>query len=814
MSHHVQPKLPRELLDQLQPSSNGTGKRGGRNGPQGRKEQRKAVREQKKVQRRQPPKPKFQANRRPVQQHKDSSSSEDERVISKPLPKRQSKQVESSTEVQPKSILKTTKKKEPAPKKTRSPSPEAPKRTPRVVKEKLAEDDAEIAALEKKLGLKGKKKSKSSEEDGLDDLLDGIDEAVGLPTTKRKRDEYDEWLEKKRRKAGGKDIEPSFSDSEEDGFGSGGSDEELLLSDDGDEDDLDLEDLEDSDDGIDEGDGESADDLDDFDSEDDEEESEPEKAPRVRENPYVAPVTASTATSSKYVPPSMRLGAPSDTESTTRLRRQIQGLLNRLSEANLLTMLKEMESIYDKNARQHVTSILIDILMGLIGDRTTLSDTFMILHAGFIAAVYKVTGPHFGAQLLECLVSEFFTRYNLEKESNAGRKEASNIIALLAEMYTFQVVGSTIIFDYIRLFLTELSDLNTELLLKIIKNSGAQLRHDDPSSLKDIVILLQKSVAAVGEETLPVRTKFMIETINNLKNNRPKTGLAASSVALEHTTRMKKTLGTLSGRAGNTSEPLGVGLSDIQGSKKEGKWWLVGASWRNELNGNEKGTRDLDEADLTPESDPTPTSSTKVENETTDLLQLAKEQRMNTDIRRAIFINIMSASDYKDAHTRLTKLKLKKAQELEIPRVLIHCAGSEGVYNPYYTLIAKRLCSEHRFKWAFQYGLWDIFRRMGEKDDMREDDGPTEDDDDETDIGLRKIVNLGRMYGQLIAEDALSIKILKVSLTFLFAVAMLVYHLKFALAIMPFPHFLPQIPDPKKSKDKEKRNEHLTDSAI
>jgi nucleolar MIF4G domain-containing protein 1 len=760
MSHinHIQPKLPRELLDQLQPSGAGSERRGSQNAPKGRKEQRKALREQKKVQRRQPSKPKFQASRRPIEQPEESSSSEekDERVVSKPLPEKKARKDDTAKETSLKSILKTTKRKDPVPNKTRSPSPEAPKRMPRVVKERLAEDDAEIAALEKKLGLKGKKTSKSFEEDGLEDILDGIDEAVGLPSSKRKRDEYDDWLEKKRMK-GGKDEELNFSGSEEDGFESGDSDEELLLVDADSGDDQNSEkttDLEDEDD------EDSADAFDAFESDEEEEEEEPERAPRVRENPYVAPVSASAAATGKYVPPSMRLGAPSDTEATTRLRRQIQGLLNRLSEANLLTMLKEMESIYDKNARQHVTSILIDILMSLVQDRTTLSDTFMILHAGFIAAVYKVIGPHFGAQLLERLVSDFFTQYELEKASSAGKKEASNIVALLAEMYTFQVVGSTIIFDYIRLFLTDLSDLNTELLLKIIKNCGSQLRHDDPSSLKDIVILLQRSVAEVGEETLPVRTKYMIETINNLKNNRQKTGLAASSIALEHTTKMKKTLGTLSGRAGNASEPLGVGLSDIKSSKKEGKWWLVGASWRNELNGNDKETRNLEESlQKTQVSDPS--STTKTSDEATDLLQLAKEQRMNTDIRRAIFINIMSASDYKDAHTRLTKLKLKKAQELEIPRVLIHCAGAEGAYNPYYTLIAKRLCSEHRFKWAFQYGLWDIFRRMGEKDELRDDDGH-DDDDEETDIGLRKIVNLGRMYGQLVAEDALSIKVFKV----------------------------------------------------
>jgi nucleolar MIF4G domain-containing protein 1 len=750
-SNHIQPKLPQELLDRLDTSERASTRRDGKNGgvPRGRKEQRKALRDQKKVQQRQPKKTPFWAN--PALRQKDTSSSEKrEEPAPKPNLKKARKETPAS-DAPLKSILKKRAKDPKTSTKRRSISPEAP-RVNRAVQAKLDQDDAEIAALEKALGLKGKKKpTKEFEDDGLDDILGYIDELVDEPSSKRKRDEYDEWLEKKRKKSGkpielnsGNDDEGLFDDSEgsTDVFEDGDSEDGV-----GEDSDVEVG-------------GDSDVEFGGFESEESEE-SAPIKAPRTRENPYVAPVTASATPAAKYIPPSMRAGAPAGTEETTRLRRQLQGLLNRLSEANLLTILKDVEGVYEKNARQHVTSILIDILMGLISDRTTLTDTFMILHAGFITATYKVIGAHFGAQLLERLVSEFDTQYELEKNSNEGRKEASNIIALLAEMYTFQVIGSTIIFDYIRYFLTEISDLNTELLLKIIKNCGPQLRHDDPSSLKDIVIMLSKAVREAGEETLPVRTKFMIETITNLKNNRQKTGLVASSMVLEHTTRMKKTLGTLNARSGNASEPLGISLADIKGSKKEGKWWLVGASWQNRNDTTENANRDLEETNHTIEE----TSGTHTEGESTDLLQLAKQQRMNTDIRRAIFINIMSSSDYKDAHHRLTKLKLKKAQELEIPRVLIHCAGAEQTYNPYYTLIAKRLCSEHRFKWAFQYGLWDLFRRMGEKDDGRDGDSRDNDDDEDIDINLRKLVNLGRLYGDLVADGALSLTILKVSRT-------------------------------------------------
>ena len=48
---------------------------------------------------------------------------------------------------------------------------------------------------------------------------------------------------------------------------------------------------------------------------------------------------------------------------------------------------------------------------------------------------------------------------------------------------------------------------------------------------------------------------------------------------------------------------------------------------------------------------------------------------MNTDIRRKIFVSIMGADDFVDAHGRLTRLRLTKAQQPEIVRVLLECCG-------------------------------------------------------------------------------------------------------------------------------------------
>ncbi|KAF2203052.1 hypothetical protein GQ43DRAFT_454699 [Delitschia confertaspora ATCC 74209] len=751
------PKLPKELRDQFggDPSNRSKGRGGHRQGPLNRKDRRKAEREEKKTQKKWKTKPRHAQ----IAADEESDDEEDPFDISddEPWPPKSAATTKDSPEKPLKSILKKDTKPEP-PKRKRDAESPPPPRISRAVKEKLEEEDKEIKALEKKLGIKGNKSKSTADDDGLDGLLDGLgdsgseDDGFGDSSGKRKRPEDEEWLASKRRKALGVQDEPS-SDGEL------GSEDDLGLDDDMDM-DMDGKDSdsleEESEEELDEGnmDDELEDDSD-FDGLDDSDD-EPTQ-PRVRENPYAPPVAPTTTPNiAKYIPPSMRGPPSSDAEALSRLKRKVQGLLNRLSEANMLTILKDIEKIYQENPRGYVHTTLIDLLIGLLADPTTLMDTFLILHAGFITAVYKVIGTDFGAQMVERIVSEFDKHY--QENKNGTGKQATNLMSLVAELYILQVIGSNLVFDYVKLFLNELSEINTELLLRIVKISGQQLRQDDPSSLKDIVLLLQKAVSTTGEKKLSVRTKFMIETINNLKNNRVKTGIDASSIVTEHTTRIKKTLGSLNTRNLKGTEPIRIGLADIRDTEKKGKWWLVGASWRNDKAdnvSNQEETKTMKNRKEPMDDDETILSSQAA----VDLHQLARENGMNTDIRRAIFITIMSAADFKDAHVRLMKLNLKRSQEVEIPRVIVHCAGSEQVYNPYYTLLARKVCGEHKLRKAFQFALWDIFKTLGEKDE--EDNAYHGQEEDAEAVSLRKLVNLGKLYGTLMANHGLPISTLK-----------------------------------------------------
>lgn len=370
-----------------------------------------------------------------------------------------------------KSILKNVKLQESSQPKIRerdklSPSPPLRPKVSKGTKEKLLADDAEIAALEKALGLKKSGTlTRAFQDDGLDELLDGLEGSHGedVVLAKRKKAEGEEWLKKKRRKAHDNSSDRVSRQQASPATGDEDLDEDLSGDSDTEDDFSGSMNSEDSENNKSVGSSFSGQKLG---------QTVP-KPPGARENPYKPPVIYSSAGEpSKYIPPSLRVVEPSLTEDLIPLRRQLQGLLNRLSEANLVSILGDVERVYQNNARQHVSTVILDLLMGLVCDPTSLPDTFIILYGGFIAAVYKIIGTEFGAQVIQRIDKQFAQHYSYEINSDSTSKRCTNLMSLLAEMYNFQVIASNLIYDYIRLFLEDLTETSAELVLKIVRSKS------------------------------------------------------------------------------------------------------------------------------------------------------------------------------------------------------------------------------------------------------------------------------------------------------------------------------------------------------
>ena len=602
--------------------------------------------------------------------------------------------------------------------------------------ELMKRDEDDMAYYAKKLGLKNGRKaklSKQGDDDMIGGLLDGLDFLNdSYEENKSELSEEEEEELSLSEQDGMEDVEEGEENSDYVSFDEGDFDEDELRE------LREMEELENS-------------------SNDEQDDGETHMV-SAKENPYMAP---ETSTSGGYIPPALRrkmaLESNDVSEETLDLQRSIKRQLNKLSEANITSIVNEVNQLYLHNPRQLVTENLTTIIMDSIQQQGRLLDTFVYLHACLVVAIHRLQGVEFGAYFIQTLIEKVDTHL---KDLSGNNKEISNLISLLSSVYTFQLISSRLLYDLIKELIGDLNESNAELLLRLIQNSGNQMRSDDPQSLKEIILLVNKKSSSGSFQSNP-RTQFLIETITSLKNNKLKVHNEGSQQLI---IRMKKVLGTSLNSKNN--DPLQVSLEDIRNVEERGKWWLVGSAWKGYENENNTSSVNGDGIDFDTE-----VLNDILDNAEPNWVELARSQRMNTDIRRAIFISIMSANDYIDAMTKLDKLALKRSQEREIPRIILHCTGIEPAWNPYYGVLASKLCDTHSYRKTFQFMLWDLLkefegpdRNRGSDDEEEEEDffgfdSNGDDIDDET--KLKKILNLGRFFGYLLAEGCLPLNILR-----------------------------------------------------
>lgn len=530
----------------------------------------------------------------------------------------------------------------------------------------------------------------------LDGILDGITAGTDAVFDERAAALLD-----------GDDDAPSdpFADME------GLNDSASELSDDG----LDQEIMEDSEDDQDNSEG---------DQEQSEEEETPDEPPRKRMKlPQAAPAP-DTSSSGKYIPPRLRqkmLEASSQSQSnptSAELHRKVRGLLNRVSEGNMARVTSELETYFTSFSRHDINACLSScILEDCSADAAQM--TLLPVYAGMLALLHLTVGTDVGGSFMN-----YWTIKQKEYETEGQKEAYINCMKLLAFLYNYQTIHCSLLFDIIRESIERFEELDIEALLALLKITGLDLRTDDPTALKDIIVALQERVREVetaqkkdiGEE-FGLRVKFMLDMIYELKNNK-KNHFASAKAPANLLLLVKKA------RTDSLSEQLHVTWKELQeGAPHAKKWWIRGTSQLRPMRAS---------------------GAPQVSAAQDKIMRLAKKQGMNTDVRRAIFATIMNAEDYLDAFENLLKLELKGKQDREIVNVIIHCCVQEKTFNLFYGHLGVKLCSfDYNHKFTFQYNFWDRFRRM-------------------SDEKLSVVLNVAKLLAHMLGQQALSLSIFKV----------------------------------------------------
>ncbi len=109
----------------------------------------------------------------------------------------------------------------------------------------------------------------------------------------------------------------------------------------------------------------------------------------------------------------------------------------------------------------------------------------------------------------------------------------------------------------------------------------------------------------------------------------------------------------------------------------------------------------------------TPQGSSEEEESDEEANAAAEEERQTiqdatetnlVNLRRTIYLTIMSSLDFEEAGHKLLKIQMAPGQEAEIPIMIIECASQERTYIRYYGLLGARFCMLRK---EYQVGRWD-----------------------------------------------------------------------------------------------------------
>ena len=638
----------------------------------------------------------------------------------------------------------------------------------------LRSDDAEIEELERKLGLSNSKnKSKLKKEyaklegfgDDFGDFLDGLDGIV------------DKVLDE----GGNEDIEDEDHGDEDshspDDFSSADDEDSKSDFDDDDDDD----------------DGDESDGL--QEEEDPTLPSSDTYVPVAGEDIYGKKIHQDTNINqpAKYIPPHLRKKNNSDNNDEERAddedaddilengqlegtKRAMKGILNRLSDSTLESTIQKIVHLYrdPNNASNTLNQLLCTMLFEMTVSSKQVLENLIPLYACLISGLHNALGRNVGAFVLEKVVTKFISVKHEKQEKGEDddqssqseddesifSKAGSNLILLLCYFYNFHTVHCILMYDIIKNLIESFKEIDVEVLLLILNHAGKELRSDDPSALKDIVLLAkERAVQVMGSHNNDKsRIQYMLDAMNDLKNNNINKRRSVQSKQLLHLEekiknyrkilgriKSNKNMGGSSGNAiGSDGSSLRISLQDIIDIPVKGRWWKTGASWVGQQHNSHSSSTTDDNID-TPS-----TSQMEKDNEQSKLLRLASLARMNTDLRKSIFCIIMSSSDCEDAFANLMRQQILSPHYAEVGRVLVECCVREKNYNPYYSHLGLRICEFHK-KSKRELGkiVSDFLQRFDQNNDKKDAKSS------------RQAANLAKLSSHWLRHGVLKLRILE-----------------------------------------------------
>ena len=420
-----------------------------------------------------------------------------------------------------------------------------------------------------------------------------------------------------------------------------------------------------------------------------------------------------------YVPPA-RLKAlqASITDKTSEqyqrmaweaLKKSINGLVNKVNVANIKNIVPELFSENLVRGR--------GLFCRSIMRSQAQAIPFTPVYAA-MAAIVNTKLPQVGELLVHRLIVQFKKAFKRNDKA-----VCLSSTTFLAHAANFQIVHEIIVAQILLLLLHRPTDDSVEIAVNLTRECGQHLEEMNPAIANAIFDQFRH---ILNDSDIETRTQYMIEVLFQVRKDKFKDNpaikeeldLVEEEDMITHRTGLDDEIDTQNG--------LNIFSFDPEYEENEAKYKKLKAEILGEAEGSDEEYESGSESE---------------DEEAKEEKALEIKDATNTDLvnlRRTIYLTIMSSSQAEEACHKLMKLNMPAGQEGELISMIVECCSQEKTFSKFYGLIGERFAKINRL-WANL--LEDSFVASYETIHRRE---------------TNQLRNVAKFFGHLLSCDALA----------------------------------------------------------
>ncbi|CAD6908089.1 unnamed protein product [Tilletia controversa] len=452
---------------------------------------------------------------------------------------------------------------------------------------------------------------------------------------------------------------------------------------------------------------------------------------------HLAIAASTTRAGGAYIPPARlralmaeaAAGNPGSPEyqrmSWDALKKSITGLINKVAADNIKFVVPEL---FGGANLIRGRGLFCRAIMRAQGLSLPYTPVFAAL-----VAIVNTKLPMIGELLGIRLVSQFRRAFKRN-----DKPICYSTILFIAHLVNQRVLHEILALEVLLLLLEKPTDDSVELAVGFMREAGAFLAEEAPKASNGV---FDRFRAILYEGTITTRIQFMIEVLSQVRReafkDNPK--IPENLDLVEEDDQITHEIGLDSKL--NIQEGLNIFKLDPDFLENEDKYRQIKAEilGENDSDGDdEAGDDDDDDDDDEDDEDEAADDETELEAAQRKLEIHDRTETNLVNLRRTIYLTIMSSSIYEEAVHKLLKINMPENQQIEMCNMIIECCSQERTFNKFYAHIGERFCKLNRmwsgcFEQAF-HNYYDTIHRY------------------ET----NRLRNVARFFGSLMATDSIS----------------------------------------------------------